>query len=122
MLGILTLGFIKLSVCFLYWHLFSRMMFRRFLVAWMVVIVIWTASFIIAGLAECGSHLLALFGTPQEYLDHCGSAIGSGYANVGTDILTDVVTLVIPIPIVMKLQMPTSKRILVMLTFLIGAL
>lgn len=122
LMGITALGFIKLSVCFLYWHLFSMVMFRRFLIAWIVIIIVWATSFVIAGLAECGSHLRALFGTPQDYLDHCGSAMPTGYAMVGSDVLTDLITLLIPIPVIVKLQMSSRTRLLTLLTFMVGAL
>ena len=97
-------------------------MFRRFLIFWMVVITIWTVSFVLAGLLECGTHLKAIFGTPQDYLDHCGSAMPAGYAMVGSDILTDLVTLLIPIPVVMTLKMSVRTRILTLMTFLVGGL
>lgn len=100
LLGVLALGLIKLSVTFLYWHLFAMVRFRRFLIVWIVILIGWTTAFILAGLLECGSHLKALFTTPQEYLHHCGSAIPSGWAWVGSDIATDFITLIIPIPIV----------------------
>jgi hypothetical protein len=53
--GVLALGLVKLSVCFLYWQIFAKVVFRRFLIVWMVVIVGWT----FAGLLKCGSHLKA---------------------------------------------------------------
>ncbi|KAK4143923.1 uncharacterized protein C8A04DRAFT_28265 [Dichotomopilus funicola] len=122
LVGIVALGLIKLSICFFYWHLFARVMFRRFLMVWIIVIIIWATAFVLSGLLECGSYLLALFGTPQEYLDHCGSAIPAGYAMVASDILTDFVTLMIPIPVILTLQTSTRTRILTLLTFMIGAL
>ena len=64
------------------------------------MILAWTASFVVAGLAECGSHLKAIFGTPQDYLERCGHAIPTGWAMVGSDVATDLITLVIPIPMV----------------------
>ncbi|KAI0180667.1 hypothetical protein GGR52DRAFT_521182 [Hypoxylon sp. FL1284] len=122
LLGTAALGFIKLSVTFLYWHLFAQVKFRRFLIVWMVVITAWATAFILAGLLECGSHLSALFGQPQEYLDHCGSAIPSGWALVGSDVGTDLITLLIPVPVVLGLQMSTHRKVLTLLTFMIGAL
>lgn len=100
LLGILALGLIKTSVSLLYWHLFAKVKFRRFLIVWIIILIVWTTSFVLAGLLECGSHLKALFSTPQEYLHRCGSAIPSGYAYVGSDIATDFITLVIPLPVV----------------------
>ncbi|KAI8962345.1 hypothetical protein F5Y11DRAFT_323189 [Daldinia sp. FL1419] len=120
-LGVATLGLVKLSVCFLYWHLFAKVMFRRFLIVWMAIIIAWATSFVIAGLLECGSHLSALFGQPQEYLDHCGSSIPIGWSMVGSDMATDLITLIIPIPAVLKLQIPTHRKVLILLTFMIGA-
>ena len=75
-------------------------MFRRVLIVWIVILLAWTLSFVIAGLAECGHHLKALFSTPQSYLKNCGSAIPTGWAMVGSDIATDVITLIFPIPMV----------------------
>ncbi|KAK0672899.1 hypothetical protein QBC41DRAFT_7723 [Cercophora samala] len=122
LIGIVALGLIKLSITFLYWHLFATVMFRRFLICWMVVLVLWIVGFVLAGLLECGTHLTAIFGTPQDYLDHCGAAIPAGYGMVGSDILTDVVTMLIPIPVIMKLQMNKRTRILTLLVFSIAGL
>lgn len=122
LIGIVALGLIKLSITFLYWHLFARVMFRRFLIVWMVIIVIWMTSFVLAGLLECGTHLTALFGTPEDYNIHCGSAMPSGYGLIASDILTDFITLCIPIPVLVTLQMNKRTRVLTMLTFAIGSL
>lgn len=124
LLGIAAVGLIKLSATFFYWHLFAQVnpKLRRLLIVWMVIIILWTTSFILAGLLECGSHLTALFGQPQEYLDYCGSAIPSGWAMVGTDIATDVITLIIPIPVVLRLQVSTYRKVLTLLTFMVAAL
>ena len=100
LLGILALGLVKFSVTFLYWHLFAMARFRRFLIVRIIILIGWTTAFILAGLLECNSHLKALFTTPQEFLHHRGSAIPSGWACVGSDIATDFITLIIPIPIV----------------------
>jgi hypothetical protein len=95
---------------------------RRFLIVWMVIIVIWMTSFVLAGLLECGTHLWAVFGTPTEYLQHCGSAVPSGYAMVGTDIATDFITLTIPIPVVLGMHLSPRQKLLTLTAFLIGAL
>ncbi|KAL1867924.1 hypothetical protein Daus18300_006199 [Diaporthe australafricana] len=124
LLGITGTEFVKLSVCFLYWQLFAKAhaVLRRCLIVWITLIVVWGTSFVLAGLLECGSHLTAVFGTPTEYLEHCGSAITSGYAMVGTDIATEFITLIIPIPVILGLHMDKRKKILTLLVFLIGAL
>ncbi|KAM0308221.1 hypothetical protein ACHAO8_010203 [Botrytis cinerea] len=123
LLGIFTLGLIKMSVTFLYWRIFSsNPVFRAVLITWLVIIACWTTAFVLAGLLECGSHLLALFSTPTAYLQHCGSAIPSGWANVGSDVGTDFITLLIPLPMIWSLRMPLHRKLLVVATFMLGLL
>ena len=122
MIGIAGTGFVKLSVCFLYWHLFSRVVFRRFLMVWTTIVALWMVAFILAGLFECGTHLTAVLGGPEEFYKYCKAAIPSGYAMMATDVFTDFVTLVIPIPVVMSLSLDRKTKILTLLTFMIGSL
>ncbi len=61
-------------------------------------------------------------GTPQEYMDQCGSAISSGYAMVASDIATDLITLIIPIPVVVGTSLNLRAKLLALLIFMIGAL
>ncbi|KAI1268770.1 hypothetical protein F5Y18DRAFT_422995 [Xylariaceae sp. FL1019] len=120
--GTLTFGFLKLSACFLYWDLFAKFIFRRFLIFWMCIIALWTVAFFIGIFTECGAHFGALFAQPEDYHKWCGSALALGWALVGTDVATDVVTLLIPIPVVLKLQMGGRNKLLVLSILLIGAL
>ncbi|OTA61484.1 hypothetical protein K449DRAFT_331061 [Hypoxylon sp. EC38] len=122
LLGVLGLGFLKLSVCFLYWDLFAKFLFRRFLVVWMILIGIWTAAFVLEVFLECGSHFMALFAQPDDYTRYCKSAIPAGWSLVGTDIATDIITLIIPIPAILKLQLSRRTKTLTLLMFMIGAL
>ncbi|KAJ2981941.1 hypothetical protein NUW58_g6557 [Xylaria curta] len=122
LLGVLGIGFLKLSVCFLYWDLFAKHKCRHFIIFWMVVIVIWTAAFFIELFAECRDHFLALFAQPQDYAQHCGASIPAGWALGGTDIATDIVTLLIPVPIILGLNMSRNLKLLTLLTFSIGIL
>ncbi|KAI1120932.1 hypothetical protein F5Y10DRAFT_289117 [Nemania abortiva] len=121
-LGAVALGLIKLSVCFLYWHLFAQVALRRFLIVWIIIIIIWAVSFVLAGLLECGSHLRAALDTPTDFSRYCGSAASTGYGFVGSDIVTDLITLIIPIPVIVRLQMRRRRKLLTLTAFLIGAI
>ncbi|KAK0714039.1 hypothetical protein B0T26DRAFT_628011, partial [Lasiosphaeria miniovina] len=121
LLGVATTGLVKFSVCLLYWRLFARVMFRRFLAVWCVVVVCWTVAFLLAGLLECGSQLSALFSSPQVYYRYCGSAVPAGYGMIASDLATDLITLVIPVPVILTLIMDTRTKVLTLLTFMIGA-
>ncbi|ORY56971.1 uncharacterized protein BCR38DRAFT_528345 [Pseudomassariella vexata] len=122
LMGVTALGLIKLSISCFYWQLFAKVTLRRFLIIWMVIVGVWATAFVMAGLLECGSHLTAVFGTPTEYLKHCGSAVPSGYAMVGSDIATDFITLIIPIPVILRLKMNMRRKLLTLMVFLIGSL
>lgn len=98
--GVFSLGLIKLSVSLLYWHIFSRVKFRRFLMFWIIVLVAWTLTFVLAEILECGTRPLKIFGTRHDIEAYCPHIHEIGYALVGSDVATDFVTLLIPIPLV----------------------
>ncbi|KAI8958939.1 hypothetical protein F5Y11DRAFT_334627 [Daldinia sp. FL1419] len=120
-LGAAGAGLVKLSVCFFYWHLFAKAKFRRFLILWITIILLWTICFVIGLIFKCGSHVEAQFlqGGAREY---CGRSHSLSYGMVGSDIATDFITLVIPIPLICRLQISTQKKLLALLTFMIGTL
>lgn len=100
LVGVLSIGLIKLSVCLLYWHIFARVKFRRFLIVWTTIIFAWTVCFVLAELLECGAHPLKVFGTRHDVETYCPHLHQIGYALVGSDVATDLITLVVPIPLV----------------------
>jgi len=99
-LGVISLGLIKLSVCFLLWHFLVKIKYRRFLTVWIVFIILWTTAFVLMSLLQCGKHFSAMFGTSQEYFDKCMLVMPAMWVYLGTDIMTELVTLLIPIPVV----------------------
>lgn len=87
------------------------------------MLVAWTITFILVALLECGSHLMVLFGgTAVEYLEYCSAAIPGGKGLVATDVATDFLTLLLPLPIIYKLEMPLNKKMLVTAIFAVGLL
>ncbi|KAF2799254.1 hypothetical protein K505DRAFT_371085 [Melanomma pulvis-pyrius CBS 109.77] len=122
LIGVLSIGLIKLSVSLLYWHIFAKVKFRRFLAIWIGILVMWTLCFVLAELLECGAHPLKVFGTRQEVDKYCPHIHDIGYALIGSDIATDFITLLIPLPPVLGMRLPTTQKILVTATFFIGVL
>ncbi|CAI6338767.1 unnamed protein product [Periconia digitata] len=115
-----ALGLIRVSVSLLYWHLFAAVKLRRFLIFWIVLMVAWTLAFFICKVVECRGRLDAL--DPMERRKYCGACRNSGYVYAGSGILADLITLLIPLPIVISLSLPTKQKCLVLATFMIGAL
>lgn len=99
-LGVPTLGMIRLSLACLYKRIFITRTFRIIVWVWILLVSTWTVGFVLSGLLECGSNLWALFGTPATYHHYCGSAIKIGYAMVGSSVAMDVITLLLPLPMV----------------------
>ena len=100
MLGILAIGLIKISVSFLYQHIFDKRSFRIVINVWIVILSLWVVAFLLATLLQCGKVRYLISKSPQDEVDHCGSAIPAGYGMVGSDVATDLITLVLPIPMV----------------------
>jgi hypothetical protein len=114
LVGIFALGLIKLSVTLLYWHIFSRVKIRRFLIFWIIIISTWTLSFILAELLECGAHPLKVFGTAKDVKKYCPHLHTIGYGYVGSDVGTDLITLLIPLPLVTMIDR-TNRFVLMIL-------
>ncbi|KAF2736119.1 FAD/NAD(P)-binding domain-containing protein [Polyplosphaeria fusca] len=121
-IGIFSVGMIKLSVSLLYWHIFSPVRFRKCLMVWIAVIIAWTITFVLGELLECGVHPLKVFGTVKDLDTYCKHRHGIGYALKASDIATDLGTLLIPLPLIFQMRLPAVKKCLVTLTFLLGAL
>lgn len=97
-IGIIGLGLIKTSVSLLYLNLFSAdLAFRRAILVWTAIIIAWTVTFFLCVFLECKGRLVF---DPKDYVKYCGAANRIGWAYVGSDIVTDLVTLIFPIPIV----------------------
>lgn len=60
--------------------------------------VAWTLSFTLCTLLQCRGHMNPP--NPREYKQYCRACKDSGYVYVGSGIASDLITLLIPIPIV----------------------
>ena len=109
LLGVFATGLIKLSFTFLYYRIFNKPLFRRVFIIWIILLILWTTASCLAGLLVCGSHFMALFDSVAVYNQYCGAALPIGIAIVGSDVGSDLVTIIIPIPMVC-LFCPDSKE------------
>jgi hypothetical protein len=122
LIGVFSIGLVKLSVSLLYWHLFSKVKFRRFLSVWIALIIAWTITFVLAELLECGTRPLKIFGTSKDVAEYCPHIHEIGYALVGSDVGTDLITVLIPLPLVVQMRLPLGRKLLVAATFMLGLL
>jgi len=82
------------------------------------LVVSWTISFFFANLFTCYpiSPFIEAF-----YENHCVDGLALWYSMAITDIIVDFLILLMPIPVVLRLQLPFQQRIGVLAMFLLGA-
>lgn len=101
--GILAIGFIKTSVSFFYLQVFSTQNYRPFIIAWIVIMTLWTISFFTAFLAICGDHGVfssRIFSDANNVKKYCGSTRQLDFGVLISGTLSDLLTVLLPIPMV----------------------
>ena len=118
----LTFGIIKLSVLLLYRRLFVGSLFNFYSLAMCVVIALWSLSFFFAFAFQCGTNIANWWtsaATIEAYCDNTSALIvGFGIS----DVITDVMILTTPLPIVWRLQMSIANKVGLTAIFLLGML
>lgn len=122
---VFTISTVKLSIWLFYHRVFSHGAPRSWRLASHFVL-----SYIVAWWLP--NWLVAMFQcSPVDYFwtresgnlnGHCIDSISFYYWTAGLNILADVMLLVLPIPLVWRLQMVPSKKIAVSIIFLCGGL
>lgn len=118
----LAFGVIKLSVIFLYRRLFVGRLFNRYSLALCTLIALWSLSFFFATAFQCGTHI-AYWWTSQATIKRF--CVDTNALNLGfsiSDVITDLMVLAIPLPIIWKLQMSTPQKLGLTSIFLLGLL
>lgn len=118
----LTYGIIKLSVLLLYRRLFVGRLFNRCSFVVCVVIALWSLSFFFAFAFQCGTNIANWWTSAATIKAYCDNTNAVNLGFVISDVLTDVMILLIPIPIIWKLQMSTTNKIGLTGVFLLGLL
>ena len=96
---VVVYGCIKLSLIFFYRRLFVIKIDMVTRIA-IVIVILWTIGFVFTELFKCGSHFDAVWGNVLENKKYCPVYLKDTLALFITDFVTDVMILVIPIPIV----------------------
>lgn len=102
-LTIFAFGFIKLSICFFYRRLFvptTNTVFDWVTTMSIVIIVLWTFSFTTGFIFSCGTHFSAGWGSVEDYKTYCAVATNLDSPFVVSDLITDVIVLCLPLPVV----------------------
>ncbi|CAG8051472.1 unnamed protein product [Penicillium nalgiovense] len=118
-LWVLSLSCTKVSILFLYISIFPVTWVLRVSWATMGVIVAWTIGTILAGCLICRPFA---FNWDQTIPGgSCGNQVTSFTATGVINLITDVVVLVTPMPLLYKLQMARYKKVVFITIFGLGA-
>ncbi|KAI1391574.1 uncharacterized protein F4822DRAFT_190157 [Hypoxylon trugodes] len=85
-----------------------------------VFVVLWTIAFFFAVLFQCGTQFWAIWNSEAELKRRCTNTINMIITLCITDFITDLVIIIIPIPLVLRLNLNTTKKIGVCAMFLLG--
>jgi hypothetical protein len=102
--GILAIGLIKISVSFFYLQIFNVPKYRPYIITWIVIMTLWTISFFTAFMAICGDH--GIFSSrshmnPLVQKRECGSTQQLDFGVLISGTISDLITVLIPIPMVL---------------------
>ncbi|KAI0110607.1 hypothetical protein F4776DRAFT_674776 [Hypoxylon sp. NC0597] len=117
-LSTVGLGFVKSSILVFYMNIFYGKPFKIASQIVLGLVVGWTISFFFANLFTCFP--ITPFIEPF-YHNNCVDGLALWYAMAISDIIIDVIILVMPIPMVLKLQLPLKQKLGVLVMFLLGA-
>ncbi|KAI2625151.1 hypothetical protein GGS21DRAFT_531535 [Xylaria nigripes] len=115
----LGFGLVKASIVVLYESIFHHVhLFRYMSYVMLGLLSAWSISFFFANLFICYP-VTALI--EPFYGKRCVNRAAVFLSTLVTDLIFDVLILVMPIPVVMRLQLPRKDRIAVLGMFLLGA-
>ena len=116
----ITFGFIKISILLLYQRLFIGIIFKRISNASIVIIILWSLAFAFATAFQCGSRPQNWWTSTFTILHYCSKTQSIELGFAVSDVITDLVILSIPQPVVWRLHMSKSQRIGLSFVFLLG--
>ncbi|KAK2610115.1 hypothetical protein N8I77_003570 [Diaporthe amygdali] len=118
MISILGLGLVKSSILVLYYTLFPSKGFHYAVWGVLAFVIGWTISFFFSHLFTC--YPITVFIEPY-YGNSCVQTVPMFLALLFTDVVADWVILLLPVPMVLKVQLPLKKKFAVMGMLGLGA-
>lgn len=118
MISILGLGLVKSSILVLYYNLFPSKKFRWAVWGVLAFVIGWTISFFFSHLFTCFP--ITVFIEPY-YHNSCVQTVPMFLAVLFTDVIADWAILLLPVPMVLKVQLPLKKKLAVMGMLGLGA-
>lgn len=119
-LSIFTIGFAKLSILFFYRRIFVVSRLRTVLNAYIWVVIAWVLAFGLSTIFECHPISAAWTELESDKYFKCINLIKYFNALSISDALTDLIIMILPIPVIWRMQMPLRQKIAVVAVFIGG--
>ena len=116
----LVIYFIKMSILALYIRIFPHHVFYRYCVATMILVTISVLIIVPMVIWQCNP-MDAIWNLQRKNAS-CLSLAGVAYANAGVNIATEVVVLILPVPLLLKLRVSMSSKVALFALFGCGIL
>lgn len=117
----IAFGLIKISILLLWKRMLSPI--RSFqLLCWVMIVIVaaWSISFFFATLFQCGTNWDWNWAPIAFFLTQCTDTLNMLTVFCGTDVLTDFVIMLMPVPIIWRLKMSVKRKIGVTSVFMVG--
>ena len=114
-LMVLAFGIIKLSITFYCRRIFVAV--KGSLFDWItkiaiLIVLLWTIGCLFAFIFSCGIHISANWGNIRDLIMYCGPSDNVSSAFVVSDLITDVMVLCLPLPVVSVQGVGVSSEII----------
>ncbi|KAF2871500.1 hypothetical protein BDV95DRAFT_41746 [Massariosphaeria phaeospora] len=119
------LALIKLSILAFYLSIATQRTFRILVHVCIAFVVVYSTIMIFLNGFQCpGRHSLPLTAAifKERTAPHCLHLATLDYSQAAANMFSDIFILVLPMPVLLKLRMPTSKRISLLVVFSVGLL
>ncbi|KAF2788206.1 hypothetical protein K505DRAFT_286526 [Melanomma pulvis-pyrius CBS 109.77] len=117
-ISVLGLGLVKSSILVMYRNIFHVTKFRLVIDIMIGLVACWTISFFFSHLFTC--YPITVFIEPY-YGNKCVQTVPMFIAVLITDVIADLIILVLPIPMVLEVQLPMKKKLAVIGMLSMGA-
>ncbi|KAF1354217.1 hypothetical protein EJ07DRAFT_133366 [Lizonia empirigonia] len=118
MISIVGLGLAKASILVMYKNIFDIRRFRIVVYIVLTYVVGWTIGFTLSHLFTC--YPITVFIEPY-YGNRCVETVPMFLSLLFTDVLADIIILILPIPIVLSIKLDIRKKLAVIGIFMLGA-
>jgi hypothetical protein len=107
---------LKFSILTLYLRIFPNVWLRRAIIAFGVFIILYAVPLILMAAFQC-IPIYAIWDLEAQKTAKCVDYVAVLRATVGIEIISEIGLFLLPIPVVLKLQMQKSKKVLLLAFF-----